>query len=114
MSRDENQRRPRPAQVAIELPCSELHRALGVKGSPATLSFASGGLTVATPAGTRYIRACATIAAAAGVATAGLRPTEADVLRGATDGPDRTVTLSAHPLTITLTGPEGAVTVGRW
>jgi len=113
MSRDDNQRRPRPPQVAIEVPCGELHRALGAKGLPATLSFAYGGLTVATPAGTRYVRAGTTIAAA-GVATAGLRPTEADVLRGATDGPDRTVTLSAHPLTITLTGPEGAVTVGRW
>src|SRR5262245_700524 len=114
MSREANPRPPRPPQVAIEVPCAELRIALGGKGTPATLSFGYSGVTVATPGGTRHVRAFSTIAAPAGVATAGLRPTEADVLRGATDGPDRMVTLSAHPLTITLTCPEGAVTVGRW
>jgi hypothetical protein len=101
-------------QVAVDVSCQDLHRALGAPGSPATVTFAIDALTVTTPAGTVRIRARTVVASGQGARTAGLRPSDADMLREATDDPYMVVNLAAGVRTLTLTGPGKQVTVGRW
>jgi hypothetical protein len=49
-----------------------------------------------------------------GVHSAGLRPSDADVLREATNGPDGAISLAADALTLTLTHAGSTVRIGRW
>jgi hypothetical protein len=99
--------------IEVRLSCQALRLALGPVGSPATLDFTFNAVTVATPS--RSVRVPAqTLISPVGVHTAGLRPQDADALRVAASGADRTASLIAHALTVTLIDGQTLVTVGRW
>ena len=93
---------------------SNLRRALGNPGSPATLIFSHDGLTVVTPAGSTHIRGHAIVHSALGTRRAGLRAADADSIRRATDNAEGSVHVLANIWSVTVSGPNPEVTVGRW
>jgi hypothetical protein len=99
--------------IEVHVSREALRLALGPEGSPATLAFTFNAVTVSTPSRTVRVPA-RTLVSPLGVHTAGLRPPDADVLRDAATGTDRTVSLIAHALTLTLVDGPTSVTFGRW
>ena len=110
------QLRPRTSrsQILMELSGAALHQALGPAGMPATITFTSTAITVATPVANTRIAARTVLTMCGGALSAGMRPSDADALRGATDGPDRMVRLAADALSLTLTHAGSTVRTGRW
>ena len=98
-------------QIEVEVSCAALHQALGPAGMPATITFTFTALIVATRVSNIRITV---LTASSGAHSAGLRPSDADILRDATDGPDSTISLAADPLTLTLTHGGSTVRTGRW